>query len=77
MEKAESGENERSEFAPSRSNEVCREIAGIAVPKPRSSSISGHKPGDISEELCLLLKDDVPLLKQHIDRLEFPFLRKQ
>ncbi|PZR73984.1 MAG: hypothetical protein DI537_46235 [Stutzerimonas stutzeri] len=49
----------------------------IGVPKPSINAITGHKPGDISEEHYLLLKDDVPLLKQHIDRLEFPFLRKQ
>lgn len=49
----------------------------IGVPKPSINAITGHKPGDISEEHYLLLKDDVPLLKQHIDRLEFPFLRKR
>ncbi len=49
-------------------------IAG--VPKPSINAITGHKPHDISEEHYLMLKDDLPLLKAHLDRLEFPFLRR-
>lgn len=49
----------------------------VGIPKPSINAISGHKPSDISEEHYLMLKDDVPLLKQHIDRIKFPFLRKR
>lgn len=49
-------------------------VAG--VPKPSINAISGHKPNDISEEHYLMLKDDVPLLKQHIDQIDFPFLAR-
>jgi integrase len=48
----------------------------VGIPKPSINAISGHKPNDISEEHYLMLKDDVPLLKQHIDRIDFPFLRR-
>ena len=48
----------------------------VGIPKPSINAISGHKPSDISEEHYLMLKDDVPLLKQHIDRIDFPFLRR-
>ena len=48
----------------------------VGIPKPSINAITGHKPGDISEEHYLMLKDDVPLLKQHIDRIDFPFLRR-
>ncbi len=46
------------------------------VPKPSINAITGHKPGDISEEYYLRLQDDLPLLKAHIDRVNFPFLTK-
>ena len=45
------------------------------IPKPSINAITGHKPNDISEEHYLQLKEDLPLLKAHIDRLTFPFLR--
>ncbi|RYF29761.1 MAG: hypothetical protein EOO23_06715, partial [Comamonadaceae bacterium] len=48
----------------------------VGIPKPSINAISGHKPNDISEEHYLMLKDDVPLLKQHIDQIDFPFLRR-
>ena len=48
----------------------------IGVPKPSINAITGHKPGDVSEEHYLMLKDDVPLLKKHIDQIDFPFLRQ-
>lgn len=44
------------------------------IPKPTINAITGHKPSDISEEHYLQLKDDVPLLKEHIDRVRFPGL---
>jgi len=44
------------------------------IPKPSINAITGHKPNDISEEHYLQLKEDLPLLKAHIDRLKFPFL---
>jgi integrase len=46
------------------------------VPKATINAITGHKPGDISEEHYLLLQDDLPLLKRHIDQIDFPFLRR-
>lgn len=46
------------------------------VPKPSINAVTGHKPGDVSEEHYLMLKDDVPLLKKHIDQIDFPFLRQ-
>lgn len=46
------------------------------IPKPSINAISGHKPNDISEEHYLMLKDDLPLLKKHIDQIDFPFLRR-
>lgn len=46
------------------------------VPKPSINAITGHKPGDVSEEHYLMLKDDLPLLKKHIDQIDFPFLRQ-
>lgn len=48
----------------------------VGIPKPSINAITGHKPGDISEEHYLMLKDDVPLLKQHLDQIDFPFLRR-
>ena len=47
-----------------------------AVIKPSINAITGHKPGDISEEHYLLLQDDLPLLKRHLDEIDFPFLRR-
>lgn len=41
------------------------------IPKPSINAITGHKPNDISEEHYLQLKEDLPLLKAHIDRLDF------
>lgn len=46
----------------------------VGIPKPSINAISGHKPNDISEEHYLMLKDDLPLLKKHIDQIDFPFL---
>ncbi|WP_108049629.1 DUF6538 domain-containing protein [Bosea sp. 124] len=46
------------------------------VPKATINAITGHKPGDISEEHYLMLQDDMPLLKRHIDEIDFPFLRR-
>lgn len=48
----------------------------VGIPKPSINAISGHKPSDISEEHYLMLKDDLPLLKKHIDQIDFPFLRR-
>jgi len=48
----------------------------IGIPKPTINAITGHRPSDISEEHYLMLKEDIPLLKEHIDRLKFPFLKK-
>ncbi|BCB19205.1 DUF6538 domain-containing protein [Bosea sp. ANAM02] len=48
----------------------------VGVPKATINAITGHKPGDISEEHYLLLQDDLPLLKRHIDQIDFPFLRR-
>lgn len=48
----------------------------VGIPKPSINAISGHKPNDISEEHYLMLKDDLPLLKKHIDQINFPFLRR-
>ncbi len=48
----------------------------IGVPKPSINAITGHKPGDVSEEHYLMLKDDVALLKRHLDQIDFPFLRQ-
>lgn len=44
------------------------------IPKPSINAITGHKPSDISEEHYLQLKEDLPLLKAHIDQLDFAFL---
>lgn len=49
-------------------------VAG--VPKPSINAITGHKPADVSEEHYLMLQDDVPLLKKHIDQIIFPFLAR-
>jgi len=48
----------------------------IGVPKPSINAITGHKPGDVSEEHYLMLKDDVALLKRHLDQIDFPFLKQ-
>jgi integrase len=47
----------------------------VGIPKPTINAITGHKPNDISEEHYLMLKDDLPLLKAHIDRLAFPIFK--
>ena len=48
----------------------------IGVPKPSINAITGHKPGDVLEEHYLMLKDDVALLKRHLDQIDFPFLKQ-
>jgi intergrase/recombinase len=48
----------------------------IGVPKPSINAITGHKPADVSEEHYLMLRDDVALLKRHIDQIDFPFLKQ-
>ncbi|MFC5295879.1 hypothetical protein, partial [Bosea minatitlanensis] len=44
--------------------------------KTSINAITGHKLGDVSEEHYLMLKDDVALLKRHLDQIDFPFLRQ-
>ncbi|MEP9398528.1 tyrosine-type recombinase/integrase [Mesorhizobium sp. KR2-14] len=46
----------------------------VGIQKPTFNAITGHKPGDISEEHYLHLKDDVIFLKKQIDLLDFSFL---